>query len=517
MIDKSNKWLRILPFIVATIIIITIQYIHTLSNERNTNSSPWSRSIDLQLQGGNKEPVIVRERDGENHYLYTLGEQQLHSIKIDLNLTIQHQEAISVPISDLDQYWTNGNDILFIKDHVLFHQTSSAKPKQILEEVQFLKANEHVALVSFSGGVSLIDLEDFTPNIITTKAAKDISLSPKGNSFIIVTEVEPGLLHFTFYKLIENKFISYFLFEKDSYFENYGGIDYVEDEGNVQLFFNTSSRRGGGAITNRNYYAEFNLAQLPKEIIFSSNLQIKDVQTKQRLDRIKNFNLLADGGELKLLFSSYGYVNGTKASNVYIATKNNDSWEAKRVGTTYLPSFKPSWVSSEQIVWLDYDVSAKTYKVMGASTTPLAVEKSLALTKDDYMMALSRTLLSLSGALIFLLVSLLVVIPSALSLVAMHIFNIYNRLLVKRFAITAYFVTQFIFVQRFFDSPSLMNGPFYINFNYSQWFLPIITSCLTLAVTFLVRNPDWNEENEVSYIIGFHMLLMVLMVGPYVF
>ncbi|MFD1735090.1 hypothetical protein ACFSCX_00805 [Bacillus salitolerans] len=513
MKEKLSKLTRILPFIISAFIIIGVQYWHALNQEKNSYHEPWSRSLSLELMSGNTEPLIQRKDDG--FHFYTVGEQQINHSLVHIDLSVEQKKSIDVPISGLDPYWTNGEDTLFIKNNTLYHQNALGERNTILESAQSLEANEDLAIVSHDKGVSVINLTTFEPITISNHTAVDVSLSQQGDSLITATELEQGLLQFTFYKLTNGEFISYPLFQKDSYYETYSSVDYVEQQGKVHLIYNTSSRKGGGNIVIRNYYADITLSELPKEVAFSRHLEIRNADTKARLDRIKDFSLMIDDDQnVKLLFSSNSSLNGEVATNVFIGSKQGEIWEAHRIGTTYLPSSKPLWVSKDVITWIDYE--GNNYKVMGASTSPQALETSLQLTKKDYSIALSRTLLSLSGAFIFLLVSLLVVIPPAIVLFSMNIFQIYNKLLVKRIAVVSYLITQFIFIQQFFDSPSIQTGPFFINFTFSQYILPIIITIITLLITYKVNNPDWSEENEVSYKIGLHMFLTILLVGPYV-
>ncbi|MFZ3591106.1 hypothetical protein ACOI1C_18105 [Bacillus sp. DJP31] len=513
MKEQFKKWRVVLPFIVIFLIFTTFQYLHLLDAEKNSNKMPWSRSVDLQMKSDNRSPLIVT--DDNQLVLFSGKTGGINQYLVNPDLSVSNLGEIKAPVTSQDSFWTNGVDALYVKEETLYYQNGSGDPKKLLESVNLLKANEGLVVVSQEQGLYIINLSTFDPIKIADQSspAEDLILTLQQNSFVTATPGDAGLLNFTLYK---EGWKSTELFQYDTNYATYAGLDYLEMDGNVHTILTTSSRKGGGKLTLTNQYANLSLAN-PTGYEAFSELRINDSETANRLGLIKGFNIFHEDGTVKLLFASESTLNDTDAVNIFMASQIDETWKATRISTTDLPSSKPIWVDQSFITWLDFEASTMKYSIMGASTHTEAVEASLQLSKQDYINALSRTLLSSSGALIFLLVSFLVLFPPAIVVIGMNVLNVYNKTRAKWLAIVSYFITQFIFVQRFFEPNVILDGPFFIAFSFSQYILPLLAIAIALFSYKFFRNPNWGEESEVTYIVLLHLFMMVVMVGPYVF
>lgn len=503
-----------LPFIVLLLFVLMVQFLNFLDSEQHSNLSPWSRSVSLELEADNRSPFILK--NGDKIDLYSASNGSIQHQTVNPDLSVNKQKDISVPIDSQHYFWTNGSDVIFLSNQNLTYEDASGQSKTLLEGVQHFKANENLAIAVTEQEAFSINIETFEPVKISTLPGKveDLVVTLDPASFVTATQAEAGKLDFTLYQLNQTKWDTTELFQYDTNLDMYSGVDYSIIDETIHIIYTTASRKGGGNLQLANFYSSSKLSNLPGELSFT-NLKIFDEENQ--LSLIKNFNIVESDGEVTLLFASTNELNDRELTNVFKAKLENEKWTASRIGTSDLQSSKPVMVNEQLITWLDFDPKNDIYYVMGASTNEEAVASSLELTKTDYIHSISRTIFSLSGSFIFLAVSFLVLIPPTVLLIGMNFFTVYNKPRVMWIAIASYFITQFYFIQRFFDSPSIKEGPFFINFSYSQFILPLVTAALAFLLYFLVRNKEWSEEIQVTYIVSLHMFMMVIMVGPFVF
>jgi hypothetical protein len=517
MNQLSRKWKASLPFIAIFIIVLSTQFFHLLEKEQHSNVMPWSRSMDLQLKADHRTPFIQETKNG--HAFYSARNGYLQNLVVHPDLSVSNQIKIEVPITTQDYFWTNGIDILYVTNQTLFHQDEKGNINKLLESVLFFRANESLIVAAQDHAIYTFSTTSFEPIKVAelTSPPEDLVISQGSDSFVATLPVDNGKLQFTFFQMTNHNWSSYPLYQYDTNLDTYSGLDYLEDDGTVHLIYTTSSRKGGGNLIIKNFYSSIVFESANPSDVKFSELKIINSTTNSRFGNIKGFHIAKVDGKVMLLFGAEGVLNGENAVNIFMAENNNENWIATRISTTYQSSSEPTYVNDQLITWLDFHASEKNYHIMGASTNHHAVSSSQDLTKQDHLLALSGTLLSLSGALIFLLVSFLSVLPSAAVIIGMNVFNIYNKARAKWIGIGIYFVTQLIFIQRFFDSSTIQDGPFFINFAHSQFVLPIVSGIITLILYYLVRNPDWSEEVEITYVVSLHLFMMVIMVGPYVF
>ncbi|MBM6616833.1 hypothetical protein [Bacillus suaedaesalsae] len=503
-----------LPFILLLIFVLAVQFFNFLESEQNSNHESWSRSVNLELETDNRSPLMVTTDEGIDLYTSNNGIIQHQTVKPDL--TLQKQTDIKAPIGSQDSFWTNGSDVMYAKNNTLTVLTASGESKILLEGVQQFKANESLAVAVTDNEIFTINTKTFEPVKLSNLAGKveDLVVTLDTNSFVTATNADASILTFTLYQFAQSKWSVTELFQYDTNLDSYAGVDYSIIDGTLHIIYTSTSRKGGGDLQIANFYAKAPLASLPGELAFN---KLKIYDGENQLPLIKNFNIVKMDEKVNLLFASTNEVNDRELTNVFKAELDKEKWTASRIGTSDLQSSKPVMVGEGLITWLDFDAKKDIYYVMGASTNEKAIASSLELTKTDYVHAVSRTIFSLSGALIFLAVSFLVLIPPTVLLIGMNYFNVYNKTRFMWMAIASYFITQFYFIQRFFDSPSISFGPFFINFSYSQFILPLVTAALAFLLYFLVRNKEWSEEVNVVYIVSLHMFMMVIMVGPFVF
>jgi hypothetical protein len=530
LLELSAVWLKKLgeklrPFIIPIMFFLLVFSLLTHQNIKNELELPadgWSRSLPIKTDKfGEVKPFIYKENG--KHHVYVPENSEIFVFTLDNNLQVENQQSIPVSIPYTQNFWTNGKEVIFVRDKSLIH--FDGKNENVLDhDVYGLDANKNKIIYFKEREILSVETDSMAINSIdlVEERLKSVSLNETSKSFIsvgVVTEQTKMIKSF-FYKYKEgSNYTKHQILNKDEGLsENHFGFYFIENGSDLTVYY-TLFRNSSGAKSYYIFQGKNNLKSDDKWDFIKMTFQDKNGLEIENPKFVEYRSL--KNNEAALLFTTRGMKSIDKeAVNVYEAQREGDIWLTERRSTTSHSAMYPHWVSKESIIWMNM-VGLKEYTFSGASTNSDFVKESLIKTKEDVKQAVSATTISLFQGLIVTISALYWITPAILFCLIIYIVKISlmenEDKRIKYTILTIYLGVQIIFIQKLFNDHYYYFAPDFLAFYGSSLIIPLVIALLSGASLIIGKKQEWSMMLSISYFIIVNILFLSLTVGPFTF
>ncbi|GBF10344.1 hypothetical protein [Tepidibacillus sp. HK-1] len=520
--DKQHKQLKpwFIPILV-TIALLLLLFAQNLQEEKALPSDGWSRSISLPLTTANAKPFWVKTTDG--YHIYATTGEHINHVVINNRLKVSKQSTIPIKIPTLEPFWIDRQNVIYIKEGKLVH-INGEKEKVLAPDVDGMIANQDLILYWQGKQLFSVDRNDFSivPVGQTQYKIESIILN-EDSSFITIENINANDLQLELFNPSKQKkgyeIIS--LFSLSEYAgESIADIQYVynQQENKLHFIYSISSTKQG-VTTYRAFYTTMLLDAIAEKPQFEQ-VKIKEELSQIPIENPQYLNLSLKENQPVLLFSAEGLIAPKKSAvNIYEAKYENKQWLTNKRSTTSELSVQPFWIDDGLILWLDY-LTKNKYELMGTTTDPTILQESQKLNTNDWINALSDSLLAFAVSLLVIFNGMLWVVPPTIFLVVLlfYNFNLVEKGVswVKLTSILLYLGTQLLFIQKIFNSSFYTYAPNYLTFTGSSFIIPLLLALFTWFAVKIGKNKEWSGLQEISYYIGINLWLIIILLGPYI-
>ncbi|MGM7700415.1 hypothetical protein ACSVDE_01750 [Pseudalkalibacillus sp. Hm43] len=510
----SKKWMSWLGPILICILFIGLLLYHYLEKERALPTEDWSRTITVMDSTGKSKPYVYEE--GNQFHLYQSDEQKvLHYVVNDLK--VQKQESIQAQISSTSYFWAKEDQLLYFKDNTIFHNDGQTE-NILFEDVQGMKATPDQVVYWNDNEIYTIETESLESRLVAKSEfpIEDIILHNDPNAFIVLSDRASTDLKVHYFEKEADLYQPTKITEiSEAGVAEYTGMDFVEQDGKLHLVFTTYST-AQQKLNYRAYYASIEPGsnQKPdfKEMLFHLE------KTGERLFKPRDLEIYMKEDTPTVLFSTDGRTVGKQvASNIYMATIQNNKWVAKRISTSKESSEQPQPLNDGTVVWLDY--TGKEYNLSGSSNNPEIVEQSQQITSDDWANATSNAISGLFTGFLILLIASIWIAPPAIFLVLVNFIKEEsldeNKSWVLWASILIYLGIQLTLMPKVFNRSFFMNAPDYLTFSGTMYILPLVFALFAYGMMKAGTDQSWGIISRVSYFVGVNLLIFITLIGPY--
>jgi hypothetical protein len=406
--EKLRPYIIPIMFFLLVFSVLTYQ---NLEKELELPADGWSRSLPIKTETFREVKPVIYEENGK-HHVYVPKENEILSFTVDGNLQVESKQPLPVSIPGMQNFWTNGKEVIFVRDKSLLH--FDGKNENVLDQDVFgLDANKKKIIYFKEHEILSVEPGTLVINPIdkVEERLKSVSLNETSKSFIsagVITE-QTKIIKSFFYKFQGSSYTKHQILNKDEALsENHFGFYFVENGSDLTVYY-TLFRNSSGAKSYYLYQGKNNLNSNTKW-----NFTKMTFQDKNGLE-IKNPKFVEyrsqNNNEAEILFTTRAMKSIDKeAVNVYEAIREGDIWLTERRSTTSHSSIYPHWVSKEAIIWMNM-IGLKEYTFSGASTNSEFIEKSLLKTKEDVKQAVSATTVSMFQGLLVTISALYWITP----------------------------------------------------------------------------------------------------------
>ncbi|MDM5317356.1 hypothetical protein QUF49_15200 [Fictibacillus sp. b24] len=517
--------IKIKPLLIPFIFFVLIFSAFTMKNleiELMLPDEGWSRSLPLATESVGEVKPVFQEKNGAQH-VYVPKENEVLSFKVTDNLQVTDKKTVPVSIPSPQNFWVNGNDYVFVKNKQLIHY--DGKKENILDQdvmgidsnqnnIIYFKENEILKVNIGSWDVKSIDIVD--------ERLKSIALNSQSDSFMTtgITSAQSKNVKVIFYEADSRSgYRTHLILNKDEALnESRFGFYFIENGKNLTIYYTFFKNSSGGK--SYTVYQGTNQLGTNKEWKFNKMTFMDKNGVKLANPKYIEYGV-DENNSAKILFTTRALKSNEKeAVNVYEARPDGDVWMTELRSTTNHQSIYAHWLGDESIMWMNM-VGNKEFSFSAASTKQDVIEKSQAVTKEDFKQAASATILSLFQAMIFAMSSIYWIAPSVLFTVVIYMTKI--KLMEdedKRvmYTILALFLgVQVIFIQKLFNTHYYMYAPDFLTFSGSSFAIPIVLALFSGAAVWFGKKQDWSMLTSICYFAVLNTFFLSLVVGPYMF
>lgn len=515
---------KLKPFVIPFLfflLVFSVLMNQNLQNELELPAEGWSRSLPLGTgEVGEVKPVIYKEK--EKLHVYVPKEREVLSFTVDGHLQVKKKKPIPVSLSDMQNFWTNGKEVIYVKDKYLIHFDGN-KENVLDQDVLGLDSNKKRIIYFKEREVLSIEPTSLKINSIdkVEERIKSISMNESSESFIsagIITD-QTKVIKSYFYQYNDSGYTKHLILNKEEMLsENHFGFYFIENGSDLTVYYSLF-RNGSGAKSYYLYQGKHNLKQNTDWNFTKITFRDKNGVEYKNPKFVKYYS--QNKHETTILFTTRAMKSIDKeAVNVYEAHFNGDSWLTERRSTTNHSAMYPFRVSKESIIWMNM-VGLKEYTFSGASTYTNIIDKSLVKTKEDVKQAISATIVSMFQGLIIVISALYWITPAILFCLIIYIFKISlmenEDKRIKYTILTLYLGVQIIFIQKLFNEHYYYFAPDFLTFSGSSVIIPLVLAVLSGAAVVFGKKKDWSMIASICYFVVVNITFLSLTVGPYMF
>ncbi|MGC4377273.1 hypothetical protein WD019_10095 [Fictibacillus sp. Mic-4] len=503
--------------LVAILIFFSLVIVHNVKGETKLPSKKWSRSIQLPALSDDKAPFMWRGDHGFD--LYTTTESKMTHLTVDDKLNVKKSSSIRVHTDKNSPFWANKNKVFALSNGNLTLFTKNGE-KVIDQNVDSLAGSQDAIMYYKGNKLYILNPETLKKTFIKTEKhlIADVVGNPGSASFLVATggDSEVRLSYFqksgSGYKEIP------VLTETKGVDESMFGYHFAEDGNKLAVSFVKGTTKQG----TKQFYAYLGTGTLPQlnkvpfhKILFS------DKENGRTIENPDNIRVSFEGNDPTLLFSATGPINHKKeAINVYKAEKEEGKWVAARISTTPGMSQYAMHLNKKTVIWLNNN-RGDQFTLYGASQNKQVIAESQKMAKADFENSIIDAFSSILVSFIVMTNAFVWIIPPALFLVILYVVKINeiedDKLWVKITAIALYLATQLYVIQKLFNARFETFAPPYLTFAGSHYLIPLFIGLLSLAIVKAGKGAEWGLFSKVAYFIGVDVLIVMFLIGPYVY
>ncbi len=499
--------------IVTALIMLLLYYVYNVKLETTLPDEGWGRSTNLNISSKYPMEYYVYLKDEQVH-VFMPDEKQVSYKVFDRNFNLKKETSIEAEVAPAEPIWASENQLIYMEDDTLV--TNQEGNKSVISEeiksfsptqngVLFWNESDLMYFDPITGESNLIDTYD--QSIYTALQAKD------GKSLLVGLQISDTEIHF--YSLFNgqfNKLLEYSL----SGGETIENIVYDAGENKATAIIEKYSMAQG----QRAYQAiELSFDLATTKIEKNEKYTFYDKSDGSELDNPRYLQITYQDNKPVILFVAEGSrVAKRSGYNVYYAYQQKGTWVAESRSNNGDTPARPQWIDQNSILWQTFN--GKEYALNGTTNDERYIETSKKITKEDYTSALYYSISGIFSGFFMLVLGMVWVIPplvfyGILSFIRSDIFERNERSWVEPVGILLYVGTMIYMMNEVLSERSFFAAPSYLNFDGSLIILPLIISIVTYLIYRWVMNKETGLFAGLFYYIGYNLLIMTCLFGPY--
>ncbi|MFC7371881.1 hypothetical protein ACFQPF_09340 [Fictibacillus iocasae] len=500
----------------AAIVLLSLVFLNYLQKELKLPTDDWSRSIELPNNSGNDTPFL-QHKDGHT-FVYTAGQTGIQKLELDEDLHVVNTTKSKAVLDENARVWSDGKQFVSTSAQKLV-LLKEGKEKVLAENVSFMAPAKNMVYYSSENRVFAYLPEKEKTVEVNTYNAPISSLSGSLHHDSVMATVTADDNHTVHYATkTEDSFrlSPVFSIQKIST-ESLIGVKFAESDKDLHVIY-TKYSVAGGARTYISFYGSAPVEKLENmpfnRLSFTNNQDLV-------LDKPTQMDIFMKGETPNLLFASRGMLTSKKDSvNIYTAQPENSEWKAERISSRDTYNRSPATLDGKNIFWLG-SMSAKGNQLFAASSSPLVKEESKQITRTDLINAASNTIPAFIISFFAILVAMVWVLPTVLLLLVVYLFKKQSFEDEKPWIFWSFALlfaaAQTIGIQRLFNDFFYDAAPSYLTFTCSSYVIPVVIAGLALLALRAAAGKDWTLLHKSSFFTGMNLLIVMLLVGVYVY
>ncbi|OCA86622.1 hypothetical protein [Bacillus sp. FJAT-27986] len=507
-----SKKAIIIPIITGFIMLL-LYYVYNVRLETTLPDDGWGRSSNLKASSKYPMEYYSYQIDDELH-IFMPDETDVSHKVLDQNFNMLKEESIQAEVAPAEPIWASEGQLIYMDDdkltinqegtdQVIAQDITSFSPTQA--GVLFWNKNELKEYNAGTGQTKLIHTYD--QPIYTGLQAKN------GKSFLVGLQISDSEVHF--YSLYNGK-LKELLEHSATGGETIENIIYDAGDKKATAIIEKYSMAQG----QRAYQAlELSFDLATSKVEKNEKYTFYDEKNGSELDNPRYLQISYQDDKPAILFVAEGSrVAKRSGYNVYYATQQKGAWVAERRSNTEDTPARPQWLDQNYITWQTFD--GKEYVLNGTTDDDRYIESSQKITKEDYTSALYYSISGIFSGFFMLVLGLVWVVPplvfyGILSFIKSDIFERNERSWVEPVGILLYIGTMIYMLNEVLSERSFFAAPSYLNFDGSLIIWPLIISIVTYMIYRWVMKEDTGLFAGLFYYIGYNLLVMTCLFGPY--
>ncbi len=499
--------------IITALMMLLLYYVYNLKLETTLPDDGWGRSTNLKVSS-NFPMDYYSYQKGEEFHVFMPDDTDVSHKVFDPNFNLIKEESIQAEVAPAEPIWASADQLIYMdddqltinqdgKDQVIATGISSFTPTNT--GVLFWNQNELKQYTASTGETNHIHTYDYP--IYTALQAEN------GHSTFVGLQISDMDIHFYSLQNDQSKKILEYSASGGEKIEN---IVYNAGEKKATAIIEKYTMAQG----QRAYQAmelSFDLATSKMEK--NEKYTFYDKTNGNELDNPRYLQISYQDDKPAILFVAEGSrVAKRSGYNVYYATQQKGAWVAERRSNTEDTPVRPQWLGQTYLTWQTFD--GKEYVLNGTTNNERYIESSQQITKDDYISALYYSISGIFSGFFMLVLGMVWLVPplvfyGILSFIKSDIFERNERRWVEPVGILLYVATMIYMLNVVLSESSFFAAPSYLNFDGSLIVWPLFISILTYIIYRWVMNQDTGLFAGLFYYIGYNLLVMTCLFGPY--
>ena len=499
--------------IITTFLILLFYYVYNVRLETALPDEGWGRSSDLKASS--KYPMeYYSYLQGDQLHVFMPDEKHVSYKVFDKNFKLKKEKSIQAEVAPGEPVWASEQQLIYLDDHQLTLNRDGKNQVIAPETTSFTPANAGVLYWKEN------ELKEYNASTGETKSIHTYDQpiykaiqAKNGKSILVALQISDLEIHFYSWQNGESKKLLEYSATGSETIENI-----VYDAGEqkataiIEKYVMAQGQRAYKAVE-----LSFDLAT--STIEKNENYTFYDEDNGARLENPRYLQLSFQEENPVILFVAEGIrVAKRSGYNVYYATQQKGVWVAERRSSTEDTPARPQWVNQDYITWQTFD--GKEYVVHGTTNDEEYINSTQKITSDDYVSALYYFISGLFSGFFMLVMGMVWIIPplvfyGILSFIKNDIFERNERSWVEPVGILLYVGTMIYMLNQVLSDQSFYAAPAYLNFDGSLVIWPLIISVLTYIVYRWVMGKDTGLFAGLFYYMGYNLLVMTCLFGPY--
>ena len=507
-----SKKAIVIPIITA-IIMLLLYYVNNVRLEMALPDEGWGRSTDLKSSSNYPMEYYSYQEDDQLH-VFMPDDRHVSYKVFDQNFKLKKEESILAEVAPGEPIWASDNQLIYLDNHQLIIN-QDGKTKVIDKET--------TSFTSTKSGVLYWNENELKEYNASTGETKSIHTydhpiykavqAKNGMSILVALQMSDLEIDFYSWQNGESKKLMEYSASGSETIENI-----VYDAGKqkatavIEKYVMAQGQRDYKAIE-----VSFDLAT--STIEKNENYTFYDEVNGGELDNPRYLQLYYQDEKPVILFVAEGIrVAKRTGYNVYFATQQEGKWIGERRSNTEDTPVRPQWIGQDYILWQTF--GGKEYVLHGTTNNHEYIASSQKITSNDYVSALYYFISGIFSGFFMLVMGMVWIIPplifyGVLFYIKKDIFERNERTWVEPVGILLYVGTMIYMLNQVFSDHSFSTAPTYLNFDGSLIIWPFIISIFTYLVYRWVMDKDSGLFAGLFYYMGYNLLVMTCLFGPY--
>ena len=499
--------------IITAFLTLFFYYMYNVRLEATLPDEGWGRSTNLEATS--KYPM---------EYFSYLQDEQLHvfmpddghvSYKVfDKSFKKIKEESIQANVSPAEPIWANDQQIIFMENHQLLNN-QDGKIEVVEKEINSFTPNENGVLY-WNGK----ELKEYNASTNKTKTIHTYEQpiykavqAKNGKSMLVALQISDLEIHYYLWQNGDAKKLLEYSATGSETIEN---LVYDAGEQKATAIISKYTMAQG---QRAHHATELKIDLETSKIENNEKYTFYDEDNGAKLDNPRYLQVTYQGDNPTVLFVAEGNrVAKRFGYNVYYASEKDGVWVAERRSNTVDSSARPQWIGENYIAWQTFN--GKEYVLNGTTNDEKYIDSSKEVNRDDYLSAFYYFISGIFSGFFMLVMGMVWVIPplvlyGVLSYVKEDIFERNERTWVEPVGILLYLGTMIYMLNQVLSDNSFSAAPSYLNFDGGLIVWPIIIGVLTYIIYRWVMGKDTGLFAGLFYYMGYNLLVMTCLFGPY--